>query len=163
MPEIRAARREDAAGIAAIWNDVIRNTPRTFNSVEKTVAEIEALIAARQSGADRFFVATIDGKVVGFVTSGPFRSGIGYAHTREHTIHMLPEARGRGLGKRLMSQIEQTAREAGVHSMFAGVSGENPEGVDFHRKLGYREAARLREVGYKYRRWFDLVLLQKFL
>ena len=64
-----------------------------------------------------------------------FRGGIGYAH----------------------------ARAAGAHVMIAGVSGENAEGRAFHLALGYREIATLCEVGYKFGRWMDIVLMQKFL
>jgi phosphinothricin acetyltransferase len=47
--------------------------------------------------------------------------------------------------------------------MFAGVSGENPEGRAFHARLGYVETAILPQVGWKFGRWMDLVLMQKIL
>ena len=62
-----------------------------------------------------------------------------------------------------MRAVEDHARMGGAHSMFAGVSGENPEGCAFHARLGYAEAAVLPQVGWKFGRWMDLVLMQKFL
>ena len=47
--------------------------------------------------------------------------------------------------------------------MIAGVSAENPEGRAFHEKLGYRVVAIMPEAGYKFGRYIDLVLMQKFL
>lgn len=157
---VRPARPEDAAPICAIWNPVIRDTLVTFTTQEKTEAGIAADIAAR---GPSFVVAEAEGQVQGFATSFPFRSGPGYAFTREHSIILRSAAHGRGVGRALMSALEEAARADGVHSLFAGVSGANPEGLAFHARLGFAEVARLPEVGFKAGRWLDLVLMQKFL
>lgn len=62
-----------------------------------------------------------------------------------------------------MTDLMAAAKAEGCHSMFAGVSGENPEGVLFHKAIGFAEVARLPQVGRKFDRWMDLVLMQKFL
>jgi len=153
---LRPARPRDAAAIASIWNGYIRDSAVTFNSEEKPEAEIVEMIAARPC----FLVAEDDG-VLGFATYGQFRGGIGYARTMEHTVLLAPGVAGRGTGRALMLALEDAARRAGVHSLWAGVSAENPEGVAFHRSMGFQEIARLPEVGHKFGRWMDLVLLQK--
>jgi phosphinothricin acetyltransferase len=155
---IRPARPEDADGIAAIWNAIIRDTALTFTTAEKDPAAIAAAMPVQP-----YFVAHTAGQVAGFVTYFQFRGGPGYAHTMEHSIHIAEGFRGAGLGRALMAVCEDHARGAGVHSLFAGVGGENPDGVAFHAALGYTEVARLREVGRKFGRWHDLVLMQKFL
>jgi len=67
------------------------------------------------------------------------------------------------LGRQLMHAIEDHARTGGAHSIFAGVSAANQQGVAFHARLGYEEVARLPSVGYKFDKYLDLVLMQKFL
>lgn len=161
---IRPAAPGDAAGIRAIWNPLIRDTAVTFNAAEKTEAEVAALVAARNAAPGQGFVLAEEaGEVAGFVTWGPFRNGVGYARTAEHTILLAPAARGRGLGRALMAAAEAAARADGIHSLFAGISAENPAGVAFHAAAGFTEVARLREVGWKFGRWMDLILMQKFL
>ena len=156
---IRLARPEDAARIANIQNPVIRDTAITFNSQEKTAAEISEAI----HDLPCFMVAEEGAVVKGFASYLPFRRGIGYARTMEHTIVLAPEARGKGTGRALMGAVEDHARAAGVGSMWAGVSGENPTGVVFHARLGYEEIATLPGVGFKFGRWMDLVLMRKWL
>lgn len=157
---IRRATGPDAAAIAATWNHYIRDTIVTFNSLEKTDAEIAAGIANPQTP---FFVAEQEGRIAGFATYGDFRKGVGYAFTKEHTVMLAPDAGGRGLGRALMAAIERHAARNRINSLFAGVSAENTGGVAFHKACDYAEAARLRRVGWKFGRWHDLVLLQKFL
>ncbi|MDG2340013.1 MAG: GNAT family N-acetyltransferase [Paracoccaceae bacterium] len=157
---IRRATRADAAAVAAIMLPVIRDTAITFTTTEKTEEGVRADIVAR---GDSFQVAELDGEVVGFATLFPFRAGPGYAHTKEHSIVLAPKAHGQGLGRALMIRLEEVAHESGIHSLFAGVSGENQDGVAFHRAIGFRIVATLPEVGFKFGRWMDLVLMQKIL
>ncbi|WP_224826552.1 GNAT family N-acetyltransferase [Cognatishimia sp. MH4019] len=159
---LRAATPEDGEAICAIWNPVIRDTGITFNAVEKTPNDICAMIDEKAALGFAFLVVDAGG-VQGFGTYGQFRSGVGYARTAEHSIILGPDARGKGVGRTLMAAVEADAKAQGFHSMFAGVSGENPGAVKFHAALGYAEVATLREVGYKFDRWFDLVLMQKML
>lgn len=156
---IRPARPEDAAAITAIWNRLIRETTSTFTTEEKT----EADIAARIGAGVPWWVAAEGGAVLGHATYSQFRGGPGYARSMEHSVHLDPAAGGRGLGRALMAALEDHARAAGVHVMVAGVSGDNAAGIAFHAALGYRETGRLPEVGFKWGRWLDLVLMQKVL
>jgi phosphinothricin acetyltransferase len=81
----------------------------------------------------------------------------------EHTIVLGEDARDRGVGRALMTALEEHARAAGVGSLWAGVSAENPKGVAFHERIGFEVVARLPKVGYKFGRWIDLVLMRKWL
>jgi phosphinothricin acetyltransferase len=81
----------------------------------------------------------------------------------EHTIILAPHARGKGAGRALMTAIEDHARAGGAHTLFAGVSGENAEGIAFHTRMGFRPLVTIPEVGHKFGRWLDLVLMMKTL
>lgn len=160
---IRPARPGDAAALAALWNPLIRDTLVTFNPVEKTVEDLAAMIAERQAAGYGFFVAELAGAVAGFASYAQFRGGAGYAHSMEHTIILGEAARGKGIGRGLMTALEDHARAQGAHCLIAGVSAENPEGRAFHAAMGFAEVARVPQVGRKFGRWVDLLLMQKIL
>ena len=159
---IRPATAADAAAIAAIWNPYIRDTAVTFNPVEKSAADVAALIAARDRLGHATFVAEEEA-ILGFASYAQFRAGVGYRTCMEHSILLAPAARGRGAGRGLMTAVCEHAGQAGAHQMIAGVSAENADGVAFHAAVGFVEIARVREAGHKFGRFIDLVLMQKFL
>ena len=159
---IRSAEERDAEAVAGIWNRLIRDSIATFNSVEKSSDEVRRMIAEKERLGQNFLVAD-RGRVTGFATYGQFRNGIGYSRTMEHTIHLAFEERGKGTGRSMLGKLERFAASRGVHSFIAGISGENDPAVQFHEAMGYGTVARLCQVGYKYGRWFDLVLMQKML
>jgi len=160
---IRAARAADAPGIALIWNLNIAVTANTFTTALKTPEGLSGDIAARAAEGKAFLVAEEAGRVVGFATYFQFRSGPGYARTAEHSLMLEAGAQGKGGGRALMAALEDHARGAGMHSLIAGVSGENPAGVAFHEAIGYAQIAVLPQVGTKFGRWMDLIVLQKIL
>ncbi|WP_296431941.1 GNAT family N-acetyltransferase [Yoonia sp.] len=154
---IRAAIPADAPQIADIWNHAIRVTTVTFNPVEKSNAEVAELTA------QDCLVWEEKGNVLGFARYFPFRGGEGYRFTVEHTIMLHADGHGQGGGRALMQALFADAKAAGKHTMFAGCSAENTGAVRFHAKLGFQEVATLPEVGFKFGRWIDLVLMQKIL
>lgn len=150
---ISLATSADVPRICGLWNDVIARTTITFTSTPKAESDIARLMETQP-----VFLAP-EGQ--GFATYGPFRSGDGYRLTSEHAIYLTPDARGHGLGRAVMSAVEDHARAAGTHSLIAGISGENDTGVAFHAAMGFVTVGRIPEAGHKFGRFLDLILMQK--
>jgi phosphinothricin acetyltransferase len=161
MATIRHAEPGDASAIADVWNPVIRDTLVTFNSVERSADEIAAMIDETRAQGHAWLVVTEEGRLIGFASFSQFRKGVGYARTMEHTVILAPQAWGRGIGRRLMDALAEEARTRGMHSLIGGVSAANAAGIDFHARIGFTEVGRLPEIGWKFGRWLDLVLMQK--
>lgn len=155
--KIRPATINDAPAIAAIWNHYIENTTATFNPVAKTTADICNAIQ------NHVYLICDTGTVQGFGTYGPFRSGVGYAHTAEHSIWFRPDAVGAGLGRNLLAALESDAKSTNIHTFIGGISADNTNSIDFHTACGYEKTAHLPRVGYKFDQWHDLVFMQKSL
>jgi L-amino acid N-acyltransferase len=159
---IRLATAADAAQIAALWNPYIRDTAVTFNAAEKSERDVTQMIEDRQSLGHATFVAVDDG-LLGFASYAQFRAGVGYRTCMEHSILLAPMARGKGAGRGLMIAICDHAAAADAHQMIAGVSAENAEGRAFHAAMGFAHIATIPQAGFKFGRFIDLVLMQKFL
>lgn len=160
---IRPARAADAPALARLLNHWIEHTAITFNPVPKSEADILAMIADKAAAGHAFLVAEAGGQVIGQASYGQFRGGEGYRSCMEHSISLLPGTPRTGLGRALLTAVEDHARTAGAHQMIAGISGENAEGRAFHARMGYAHIATIPEAGFKFGRYMDLVLMQKFL
>ena len=152
---IREANPNDAAAITDIWNRVIRETNITFTTEEKTTLQIGEMIANAS-----VFVAQTH-KVRGFCTYGPFRSGPGYRFVAEHSIHIAPDAHRRGLGRALMTTLETDAQKHGIDSLIGAMTGDNQRSITFHESCGFHQVGYLPELGVKFGKRHDLVLMQK--
>jgi phosphinothricin acetyltransferase len=87
----------------------------------------------------------------------------GYRFTVEHTVHVREDHWGSGAGRALMEELVERARAAGKHVMVGALDGANEASLRFHARLGFVEVARMPEVGRKFGRWLDLVLVQRIL
>lgn len=152
--KVRAASELDIPAILRIWNEVIANSSATFTSQEKSVADIEQRLA-------QMWVAERSGAVLGFATYGPFRDGPGYAYAKETSIYVTQEAQGQGVARELMRVLETHAAEAGVSQFVAAIGGENTNAISFHAAIGFKEVAHMPDIGWKFGRWHDLILMQK--
>lgn len=161
MIRLRDAMPDDVPAVARIWNPIIRDTVITFWPTERTDAEIAALIRDRQALGHPFTVAEDAGQVLGFATYGQFRTGGGYARSMEHTIHLAPDARGRGTGHLLLKALEDDARAAGHRLLIGGITASNAGSLRFHLRAGYAEWGRIPCAGWKFGAFHDLVLMGK--
>jgi phosphinothricin acetyltransferase len=106
-------------------------------------------------------VAVDQGAVIGYATFGDFRSHPGYRYTVEHSVHLTEACRGRGIGTALMQALLPQASKMGKHVMVAAVDAANLGSIRFHQRLGFNEVGHMPEVGYKFGRWLDMVLMTR--
>lgn len=156
---IRDATADDIAAIAAIWNPILRDSAISFWPGARSDHEIRAYIAERQAAGHAVLIAEDNHHALGFASYAQFRAGAGYAHSMEHTIHLAPDARGKGLGRALMRAIEDHAKARGARLMIGGITESNHESLRFHQRLGYAEWGRIPAAGHKFGAWHDLVLM----
>ena len=161
--ELRAAREADLPAILAITNDAILHTSAIWSLAPTTLEARQSWLQERTRQGYPVFVAAAAAEVLGFASYGDFRPWEGYRHTVEHSLYVDRRWRGRGVGKALLALLIEHASEAGKHAMVAGIASENEISLRLHLGFGFREVGRLSEVGRKFERWLDLVLLERLL
>jgi phosphinothricin acetyltransferase len=159
--QLRDASPDDIAGIVAIYNEVVATSTAIFSHEPVCLEERWRWWQARVAQGYPVLVACDALGVAGFATFGDFRAWPGYRFTVEHTVHVRADGRGRGVGTQLVRALFPRAAALGKHMMVAGVDAANTPSIRFHKRLGFRRVGVLREVGYKFDRWLDLVFLQR--
>jgi len=159
----RDASPDDVPGILAIYNDVIATSTAVYREDPATLDDRMQWFTARQAQAYPVLVVTDESGILGFASYGDFRPWPGYRFSVEHTVHIRADQRGRGVGTTLMQALIQRATEQGKHVMIGGVDADNEASLRFHERLGFVRAAHLRQVGFKFGRWLDLVFVQRIL
>ncbi len=159
--EVRAATDADLPAIRRLYNALIPTTTVAWREDLADEAELARWFADRAAAGDPVLVAEVDGEVVGYTCWSLFRHFPGYRHTRELTIHVDGSWHGGGVGRALIEALVAEGRAAGVHVLVAAVDADNVGSIAFHEALGFQVVARMPEVGRKFDRARDLVLLQR--
>ncbi len=160
---IRPAAEADLPAILAIYNDAVAKTTAVWNDQPVDLANRRAWFYARVAQNYPVLVAEEDALVVGYGTFGDFRPFEGYRFTVEHSVYVAEGVRRRGIASALLAALEERARELGKHVMVGGIAAGNEASIKLHERAGFAETGRMPEVGFKFGRWLDLVLMQKTL
>ena len=161
--EIRLARVDDAEAIRQIYNLEVSTSTVTFDLVPRTLAEQVEWLEAR-SGAHAVIVAVDDDdQVVGFASLSPFRDRPAYNSTVEDSVYVRHDQRGTGVGGRLLSELVTLAAQHGFHTVIARIVGGHDTSIELHRRLGFEEVGLEREVGRKFGKWLDVMVMQRLL
>ncbi len=158
----RLATIADAEAIRAIYNLEVTETTHTFDLVPRTLEEQQEWLTSRL-GALAVLVAEDDGEVVGFAALSSYRDRPAYRTSVEDSVYVARSHQGRGVGRLLLADIVETARQRGFHTVMARIVGGHQASINLHASLGFGVVGIEREVGRKFHRWLDVVLMQRML
>lgn len=158
------AREADLPAILAIYNEVIATSTAVYSETPVTLEDRVAWWRTRTTQLGYpVLVARDDSGVLGYATFGDFRTWPGYRFTVEHSVHVRADARGHGVGTQLVETLMSRARALGKHVMIGGVDADNAVSLRMHERLGFERVAHMKQVGWKFGRWLDLVFVERTL
>jgi L-amino acid N-acyltransferase YncA len=157
---IRPAKVDDMPAVAGIYEHFVLTSTATFEVEPPDAAEMVRRLHTVQERGLPYLVATLENYLVGYCYAAQFRPRAAYRFTVEDSIYVRADCIGYGVGRRLLAELITKCRTLGCHRMVACICGDNPASVALHRRLGFEEAGRLPEAGFKFEKWMDMSLMQ---
>ena len=163
--ELRLATSQDIKQITEIYNYYVVNSVVTFDIEKSTEATWQEKLDYLNGLGLPFIVAqSASGNVLGFAYVAPWRAKAAYRRTVENTIYLRPAAIGKRLGTRLLADLIDRSKAAGVKEIVAVISDKGADtSIALHEAFGFKKQGHLAKVGFKFNRWLGTVLLQKSL
>jgi len=161
--KIRPAIFADIDTILEIVNHQILHSTSNYDYEPHDFETQKLWFEEKQAKNLPIIVAEFENAPIAYATYGTFREKIGYQYTVEHSVYVAQEFIGQGVGKLLLAELIRLAKEQGYHVMIGAIDAENAGSITFHEKFGFTVAGTIREVGYKFDHWLDLVFMQLIL
>ena len=159
-PILRSFQWRDIPAITAIYKHYVEQTAITFDTEapgEPAMAEKFGHIVAL---GHPLIVAEQDGEVIGYAYASFYRPRAAYRFTCEDSIYLRPDAAGKGLGRRMLTELIARSQGFGFQQMIAVITADTTNSIAIHEKFGFRHVGRYEAVGLKFDRWHDIVHLQ---
>jgi phosphinothricin acetyltransferase len=159
---IRPAKLTDIPAITRIYAHAVRTGTATFELEPPDEAEMARRMTALLDGRFPYLAAENGGALAGYAYAGLYRTRPAYRFTVEDSIYVAPDVHRHGVGRALLQRLIEECEQRGFRQMIA-VIGDSAQvaSIEVHRALGFRHVGKLENVGFKFERWLDTVLMQR--
>lgn len=162
--QVRAGAAADLSALTDIYNHYVHETAITFDTVAFTPEErLPWLRSHPEDGPHRLLVAqdVPSARILGYVTSSPFRPKPAYSTSVEVSVYCAPDAAGRGIGTLLYKALFEALEGEDLHRAYAGIAQPNEASARLHLRFGFRHVGTYEEVGRKFGRYWDVAWYEK--
>lgn len=161
--KIRPYQSRDAEAIVGILNYYIANSTALYDYEPRTTEQQQVIFDEKLKKGFPVIVATIDNIAVGFGYYSEFRFREAYKFTVEHSVYVAPNEHGKGIGKVLLQNLIDLAKQQKLHTMVAVIDSENQNSIAFHEQFGFETVGNIKESGFKFERWLHSIIMQLIL
>jgi len=161
--KLRNYKVTDTQAILDIINYNIINSTALYDYNPRTIEQQISIFEDKLKKDFPIIVATADEHVVGFGYYSEFRFREAYKFTVEHSVYVANDFHGKGIGKLLIIELIQLAKQQKLHTMIGVIDAENESSIRFHEQFGFKTAGIVKETGYKFDRWLHSVIMQLML
>jgi L-amino acid N-acyltransferase YncA len=162
--EIRPTVEADLPAVTEIYEHAVLHGTATFELIPPDLAEMTRRYRAMIEGGYPYFVAMLDGEVAGYAYAGAYRPRPAYRFTVENSIYLRPAIHRRGIGLRLLHRLIEECERRGYRQMIAVIGDSaNAGSIGVHAACGFQMIGTHADVGLKFGRWLDTVMMQRAL
>jgi phosphinothricin acetyltransferase len=162
--EIRPAAVTDLPAVTEIYDHAVRHGTATFELIPPDLAEMTRRFAVLMDGGFPYLVAALEGRVVGYAYAGAYRPRPAYRFTVENSVYLEPSIHRRGIGLQLMERLIAACEARGYRQMIAVIGDSaNVGSIGVHTRCGFQMIGTHPNVGFKFGRWLDTVMMQRAL
>src|SRR6266513_5105971 len=162
--EIRPTTPADLPAITEIYQHAVLYGTATFELIPPDLAEITRRFGALMDGGFPYLVAALEGRVVGYAYAGPYRPRPAYRFTVENSVYLQPSMHRRGIGLLLLQRLITECEARGYRQMIAVIGDSaNAGSIGVHTRTGFQMIGTHPNVGFKFGRWLDTVMMQRAL
>jgi L-amino acid N-acyltransferase YncA len=160
-PTLRPASAADVPAIAAIYRPAVLHGTASFELEPPDESEMLRRFTGITDAGYPYFVATLDGRVVGYAYASAYRTRPAYRFTVENSVYIAPDAQGKGVGTLLLRALIEASTANGYRLMVAVIGdSRNQASITLHRSAGFTFCGTIHSVGYKFGRWLDSVIME---
>ena len=161
-PPVRPCTPDDLSEVREIYALEVREGTASFELEAPSLAEMTARFAAIEAAGLPYLVAELGGRIAGYAYASPYRPRPAYRHTVEDSVYVARFARRQGVGRALLDALIERATARGMRQMVA-IIGDSAHvaSIDLHARAGFRLVGTLEDVGWKFGRWLDTVIMQR--
>jgi phosphinothricin acetyltransferase len=164
MTVVRPATPGDIPEIARIYAHAVEHGTASFELTAPDETEMMRRFNELTTHGFPYLVAVVDQAVVGYAYAGPYRMRPAYRFTVENSVYVAHESHRRGVGKALLEALIEACTEKGFRLMVAVIGDSDQAGsIGLHEATGFEHVGTFRNIGYKFDRWLDTVLMQRAL
>ena len=161
---VRPAALADIPAITRIYTHAVDQGTASFELTAPDEGEMTRRFNELTTGGFPYLVAVIEGTVVCYAYAGPYRARPAYRFTVENSVYVAHDSHRRGVGKALLEALIEASTEKGFRLMVAVIGDSNQAAsIGLHEAAGFKHAGVFENIGYKFDRWLDTVLMQRAL
>jgi L-amino acid N-acyltransferase YncA len=162
--EIRPAIAVDLPFVTGIYDHAVRYGTATFELIPPDLAEMTRRFGVLMDGGFPYLVAALGGRVVGYAYAGAYRPRPAYRFTVENSVYLEPAIHRRGIGLQLLQRLITESEARGYRQMIAVIGDSaNAGSIGVHTRCGFEMIGTHPDVGFKFGRWLDTVMMQRAL
>lgn len=161
---LRPATATDVGAITEIYRHYVRTHTATFEIDPPDEAEMTARMRRISSANLPYWVAERLSEVIGYCYVSPYHLRLAYQFTVEDSVYVRPEHVAKGVGAALLARVIAACAERGYREVIAIIGdSDNQPSIKLHRGAGFTHVGTLKNIGFKFDRWLDTVIMQRSL